>query len=179
MITFKQFLLDDIQKNIWTHLTSSERDEYSSDLLDIVKNAYKHTSLGSFVRNIHDVRNSEWLVLDHDDTEDIDVAIFYRLPRNTESWVGKKIQGIGHDGTSESKTKLMQKLSSLLDQDGWWIEASGLLSLSLRNRGCRIERDQEKLKSIFPGIISFNADGSYLRNVDGLKKTEIVFGNVK
>ena len=147
--------------------------------MDKVKNAYKNTSLGSFVKTVTDVHNSEWLALDHDDEDGIDVAIFFRLPRSNENWVGKKIQGIGHDGTEQSKLKLMQKLSSLLDSDSWWIEASGLLSLALIKRGCRIETDQEKLKRVFPDIVSFNDDGSYVRIVKGSRKTEIVFGNVK
>ena len=71
--------------------------------MDKVKNAYKNTSLGSFVKTVTDVHNSEWLALDHDDEDGIDVAIFFRLPRSNENWVGKKIQGIGHDGTEQSK----------------------------------------------------------------------------
>jgi len=179
MITFKQFLQDEVRKNIWTHLSSKDKEDYSSDLLDIVGNAYKNTSLGAFVKSIVDVKGSEWIALDYDPEEDIDTAVFYRLPRANEKWVGKKVQGIGHDGQSASKEKLMKKLVDLLNSGGWWIEASEALAKSLKKKGAYNERDEDLLKEIFPSIVKFHEDGSYDRKIDGKIHNEFVFGHVK
>lgn len=179
MTTFKQFLKEKVHKNSWTHLSSKDKDDYSEDLLDIVSNAYKHSSLGAFVKSVVDVKSSDWVALDHDPEDDIDTAIFYRKPRASEIWKGKKVQGIGHDGQKASKEKLMNQLTDLLNSSGWWIEASEALAASLKKNGAYIERDEDLLKEIFPSIIKFHKDGSYDRDIDGKVFTEYVFGHVK
>jgi hypothetical protein len=156
-----------------------DKTEYHKDLIGIVDNAYKHTTLGSFVKSIADVKGSEWLALDYDNEPDIDTAVFYRKSRPDERWSGNKIQGIGHDGEKESKIKLMGQVIKLLSTNGWWIEASDDMSKAIMKRGIEPVSDQELLKKLFPSITKFHPDHSYDRGVAGKNVTEYVFGKVK
>ena len=161
--------------NKWIHLLSNDKDEYHKDLIALVDKAYGHTSLGSFVKSLLDVRGSDWEVLSQD-AEEIKDAIFFRKPRGSEPWDGHKIQGIGHDGTSEGKKIVMEKLVKQLDTLGWWIEASDALASALLRRGVKPLSDEKVLKKIFPSITKINPDGSYLRLVNAAEKHEYVFG---
>ena len=178
MISFKEYLVE-FAKNKWQHLLVRDKTEYHQDLIGIVDSAYKHTTLGSFIKSMGDVKSSEWLALDYDKEPDIDVAVFYRPARPTESWIGNKIQGIGHDGERESKIKLMDKVDKLLTTKGWWIEASENMTTALKKKGVQPVTDQELLKRVFPSIIKFNSDHSYERLAGNEKITEFVFGELR
>jgi len=176
MKTLKEFLITEkVVKNRWEHLLTKEKSEYSDDLVTLVDTAYKHTSLGSFVKIVSDVKNSEWLVLDYNNNPELDIAIFYRKPRASESWKGFKIQGIGHDGTAESKKKLMDRLTQVLAMKGYWIEASDAMESALRKRGVRIEKDNQE--KVFSSIVKVHPDGSYDRKIDGSVHKETIFGH--
>jgi len=178
MISFKEYLVE-FQKNKWAHLLVRDKTEYHQDLIGIVDSAYKHTTLGSFIKSMSDVKASEWVALDYDKDPDLDITIFYRPARSSETWVGNKIQGIGHDGERESKIKLMDKINKLLTTKGWWIEASDSLASALQKRGIRPETDQELLKKVFPSITKFNPDHSYERVAGSEKIAEFVFGELR
>lgn len=98
MLTFKAYcslIEKELPKNTWELLlTAKDKQEHSSDLINAVGTAYKHTTLGSFVKSVGDVNNSEWMVMDYDENPDVDIAIFYRKPRVDEKWVGFKIQDL-------------------------------------------------------------------------------------
>lgn len=176
MKTFKQFLNEFVRKNVWTKLLPKEKSEYHKDIIRVVDKAYEHTSLGSFVKSLADVEGSDWEVLDYDEKEDIDVAIFMRKPRASEPWRGRKIQGIGHDGEKESKKKVISMLISTLNEHGYWIEASDAMAVVLRKNNVPLVKDQEVLKKLFPSITKFNSDGSYIRTSGGQQYHEAVFG---
>lgn len=174
MLSFREYLVEFVKKGTWEHLLAKDKTEYSGDLINLVDTAYKHTTLGSFVKSVNDVKGSDWLVLDYNDNPNLDIAIFYRGPRANEKWKGKKIQGVGHDGTIPSKMKMMQELVKVLDKDGFWIEASERMEGALRKFNCRIEKDN--LMTIFPSIKEIHKDGSYTRMVDGHLVKETIFG---
>ena len=174
MISFKQYITEYVKKGTWEHLLTKDKEEYHTDLIKLVDTAYKHTTLGSFVKSVQDVKNSDWLVLDYDSNPDLDIAIFYRGPRANETWKGKKIQGVGHNGTPEAKVKMMAELVKVLGQKGYWIEASERMEGALRKAGVHIQKD--KLKEIFPSIEKINSDGSYTRYVGNDIVHETIFG---
>jgi len=174
-MSFKQYINEFVRKGVWEHLLTKDKSEYSKDLINLVDNTYKHTSLGSFVKSVNDVKNSEWLVLDYTDNPHLDIAIFYRGPRADEHWKGKKIQGVGHDGTPVSKVKLMAELNKVLQQKGFWIEASERMEGALRKSGAHVQKDG--LNKIFSGIIKINDDGSYVRDINGEHSKETIFGH--
>lgn len=165
-----------VEKNRWTYLLTKDKDEYHHDIIRLVQRAYQHTTLGSFVKSVHDVQNSQWLVLDYDHKPDLDIAIFWRGPRQDERWMGRKIQGIGHDGQDESKKRLVEHIVSILRTSNYWIEASDALAAVLLKRGVRKETNRVLLKALFPTIMTYYPDGSYDRMIDGKLHREFVFG---
>jgi len=170
----------DLPKNMWELLISTaDKGEVSSDLINLVKNAYSVTKDGSMVNSMKDVMHSDWHVIDWDEKDDVDVAIFYRPPRNNEPWQGNKIQGMGHDGQRTSKDKGIAKLVQTLNKRGWWIEASDALRAVLLKHNVPIITDEATLQKIFPNTNLKMIDKiSYTRTVGGLKLiTETVFGN--
>ena len=183
MISFKgycELLEKELKKGSWALLlTSDDKKEHSSDLIDVVGTAYKHTTLGSFVKSLDDVTGSEWMVLDYDKDPDVDIAIFYRKPRASEPWTGFKIQGIGHDGTKESKEKLMKKVVGLVNGKNFWIEASDAMAAALIKLGANKETNEDTLKALFPTIKEIKDDGSYIRVIAGKVAHEMVFGKIK
>ena len=179
MLSFKQFIKEhpQVKKNSWTFLSSHD-DETAHELIDLVGSAYKHTTLGSFVNTITDVKNSDWLVLDWNHDPKLDVAVFYRQARQNEKWLGKKIQGLGHNSEIESKKKVLEKLVDLLNGTGWWIEASDALAISLLKR-LEPVTNKELIKTVFGQIEQFNSDGSYVRIINNKLHTEYLFGDIK
>ena len=101
-------LYEDYKKNQWELLLSNpNKIQEGEKLVDLVGNAYKNTSMGSFVNTVKDVVKSNWAVIDCDDVPGIDACIFFREPRTDENWIGRKLQGIGHDGEKKSKSYII------------------------------------------------------------------------
>ena len=175
----KEFIFEELKKNSWELLTNPhEKSEYADELKDLVDKAYSHTSLGSFVNSLADIQNSDWIALDHDNKVDVDCTVFYRGPRSNEEFTGYKIQGIGHDGTRESKQKVLKKLKNLLNQPGWWIESSDSMANALQNLSVPVVTDELTLALLFPGrpLQFIDKYGTYSRYVNKMKITEKVFG---
>jgi|TARA_R110000851_G_scaffold87200_3_gene190070 hypothetical protein len=150
MKTYKEYLKElSLKKNSWEFLTTSDKKSFSPELIQLVQTAYKGTTLGSFINNSSDVLPSDWVALDWDKDDDLDVVVFYRTSRSNESWKGNKIQGIGHDGQKESKTKVIKKINTLLTKSGWWIEANGAMQHILNKSRAPIVTDEAFLRKLF------------------------------
>jgi len=109
-------ILSELQlpKQQWVvSLSNADKLEAGDELVDLVKTAYSKTPQGSFVNSIKDVVPSDWNVLDWDQDPDVDACVFYRGPRAGERWTGYKIQGIGHDGASQSKSYVINKIQNI------------------------------------------------------------------
>lgn len=87
-------------------------------------------------------------------------------------------QGLGHDGSRESKDKALEKLIQLLTKPGWWIESSDALRNVLLNRGVTPISDQQFLQRLFndPNL-HMTDNGTYKRELPDRIITESVFGN--
>ena len=106
--TFLQFVAESSK---WRALSTPEVDRYRGDLLDIVRNAYRPTELGPHIKNSNQLASSNWIVkFSSEFREDIEAAIFWRGPRANETWIGRKVQGIGHDGEPHSKHAVIARL---------------------------------------------------------------------
>lgn len=165
-------------KNKWEILLSNPDKVLEGDrLIDLVSNAYKKSPMGSFVKTISDVVKSHWDVIDWDENPDVDACIFFRGPKEQEKWIGKKIQGVGHNGHSISKKYIISKLVSRLKENGTWIEASGKLEETLEKYGCEKVTDLDVLNKLFPGSGIRMVGNRYERKLsNGDKITESVFG---
>ena len=177
----KLFEKYELPKNKWEVISSNpiKRIE-GKTLIELVDNAYSSTPLGSFVKTISDVVKSEWLVIDYDEEDGVDACIFYRDARPNENWVGKKLQGIGHDGVKESKKLIIQKMVDTLQQDGIWIESSDAMESVLERSLDRVT-DLNILKKLFPNSdVKLLETGQYERTIEsGEVIKESVFGKPK
>lgn len=171
----------ELPKNKWEIISSNPVKKIEGKtLIELVDNAYSSTPLGSFVKTISDVVKSEWLVIDYNEEVGVDACIFYREARPDENWVGKKLQGIGHDGVKESKKLIIQKMVDVLQQDGIWIEASDAMESVLERSLDRVT-DPEILNKLFPNSnVKLLETGQYERTIEGgdIVK-ESVFGKPK
>jgi hypothetical protein len=171
---------NDLVKNRWQLLVSDpEKHKWSDNLINLVNNAYSATSLGSFVQNASQVAASDWVALDWDPQPDLDCTVFYRKARPNESWTGYKIQGIGHDGKTESKQKVIARVKALLTKPGTWIESSDAMARTLGKLGLQPVTDESTLHALFPeSNLTLQQDGSYIRQLqNGEKIRETVYGN--
>lgn len=168
-----------LPKNSWEMLIStSDKHELGGELIDLVKNAYSRTPHGSFVNSIADVVPSDWKIIDWDKDPDVDSTIFYRQNRAGETWIGYKIQGLGHDGQRESKDKAIAKLVSQLTKPGWWLESSDAMQHIMLKMGQRPITDERFLQRLFndPNLRMIN-DKQYTRKISHGTITESAFGN--
>ena len=177
----KTFVPSMSNKGEWAIIsTDPDKKEFSNELISIVRNAYNKTPYGSFVKSIKDVLPSDWLSIDFDNEPDIDATIFYREARSTETWDGYKIQGIGHDGDRSAIDKLLKKLFTLLNKDGWWVEASDALEHILYKNNIQYINEEDLLQKIFndSNLKLIGDRGKYERYLPGGKKiVESVFGS--
>ena len=175
-------LFEDVQtSSTWELLDSShDKAHWSENLINLVQSAYKKTHFGSFINSLNDVVKSDWLVLDWDENNMQECAIFYRGPRADENWLGNKIQGIGHDGRAISKSNVIGKVQTLLRGQGWWIESSRAMATTLGKAGLPAVKDEELLRAIFstPTLSVIDNSGLYQRELpDGTPTREIVYGH--
>jgi hypothetical protein len=172
-------LLNEIKpKKTWV---KPDKQKYADNLIDIVQTAYKNAPLGSFIKSSRDVAESDWQAIDIDDNPDIDATIFYRGPRSGETWGGFKIQGIGHDGDREAINAVLNRLKLLLNQNGYWVEASDALEHVLYKLGVPYISDESVASKIFPksDLKMIGDRGKYNRKVSGKTVTETIFGKPK
>ncbi|HET8688412.1 MAG TPA: hypothetical protein VFM18_17515 [Methanosarcina sp.] len=160
----------------WKLITSpSDKNKISDRLIDLVGHAYANTDKGSFVKSSGDVLKSDWFVLERNGT--IIAAIFYRGPRGNEPWVGQKMQGLGHDGSTESKLAIQHKRLNLLSRRGWWIESSGASSRVLFKGGAPYVTDIQFLRRLFNDPHLRRVDNTtYVRRIPAGEIVETVFG---
>jgi hypothetical protein len=172
----------ELPKDQWVaDISNSAKQEVGGDLIGLVQTAYSNTPQGSFVNSIKDVVPSDWNVIDFDADPDIDSCVFYRGPRSNESWIGHKIQGLGHDGSRASKDKAINKINELLRLPGWWIESSDAMRAVLKKYNAPVVTNVEVLKTLFndPNLTMIDSD-TYTRKLpNGGKVSETVFGNPK
>ncbi len=168
-----------LPKNHWELLISSaDKHEAGPELVDLVKNAYSVTPRGSMIQQLKDVIPSDWNVIDWDEDPDIDATVFYRYARPGESWQGIKIQGLGHDGTRVSKDKAIEKIQSLLNRPGCWIESSDAMRRVLMRLNLPTITDERFLQKLFDDSdLMMIDDNTYIRTLaNGQNITETVFG---
>ena len=174
-----------LKQGEWEVITSnSAKEELGKNLIDLVKIAYSKTPKGSFIQTIADIIPSNWFVVDLDADPEAEATVFYRTDRPDEKWVGKKIQGIGHDGQIHNGIKsweyAVDKIIQLINQDGWWIECSDALRHVLLKRKSEFEivQDVNTLKKIFNDPkLEMVDDITYKRSLsDGQEIVESLFG---
>jgi hypothetical protein len=176
-ISFKQWLNEIFPKMQWE---LADPEEYGEDLVTLVQTAYRSTPKGSFINTKRDAVESDWLAIDLDDDPDLDATIFYRGPRTGETWKGKKIQGVGHDGSRAAIHIMLDKMKKLLLSDEhFWVECSDAMEHVLYQLLVP-HVDEETAQKVFPNTdLKFIGDrGKYTRKLPhGEIVKETIFGN--
>ena len=169
----------DLPKNQWViDISNADKTEVGSDLISLVQTAYSNIPQGSFVNSIKDVIPSDWNIVDWDQDPDVDACVFYRNSRPAETWSGSKIQGVGHDGARGSKDRAIQKVQTLLQKPGWWIESSDAMRAVLLKLNAVAITDEAFLQRLFndPDLRMIN-ENTYTRKINSATITETVFGH--
>ena len=185
MIKLKALLEDDEtfnsifkKKNKWIEwLKRGDLQRLKKELFVLVNNAYG--PLGGHVRisNVNKVLDPEltyWEAIDDDSDPESDAVIFGKKTRG-----GVKISGIGHDGSTGSKSDVLNTLAKQMGKSGYWIEASGRIADIMYGKGAPYVKDPKIVEKLFGGKIKWlNDKGKYTRELSGRRKTDVetVFG---
>jgi len=179
MIKLKS-LLSEIDKNKWTRLTQSEKQQYKDEIFNLIQTAYSYIGGHTNYKSPNDVtgaeRDAEYEVIDLDQDAEIDaVSISKKHP------AGVKFAATGHDGSKPAKSAIINHKADLLKKSGYYVEVSGKIKDILIAKGAPVVTDPEVIKKVLKGkeIKSMNPDGSYIRSIGGHDHEKIMLGHPK
>jgi hypothetical protein len=179
MIKLKS-LLSEIDKNKWTKLTQSEKQQYKDEIFNLIQNAYAYIGGHTNYKSANDVTgaegDAEYEVIDLDRDDEIDaVSISKKHP------AGIKFAATGHDGSKPAKSAVINHKADLLKKSGYYVEVSGKIKDILISKGAPIVTDPEVIQKVLVGkeIKNINSDGSYVRTIAGHDHEKIMLGHPK
>jgi hypothetical protein len=170
-------LQEELPKDKWVDIAPNEKAEYAKDIFDLINTAYAPIGGNLNYKSEADVLGSEadadYEVVNIDDDPEPDALISYK-----EKDAGKKLTALGHDGSSEAKSKSLNRMATLLKQPGYYLEVSGKLQDILLAKGAPVVKDKELVQKVLKGKeLEFNEDGTYQRYIGGKKHTKTLLGN--
>jgi hypothetical protein len=170
-------LQEEFPKDKWVDLNNKEKAEYANDIFDLISTAYAPIGGNINYKSAADVLGAEgdadYEVINIDaDPEPDAVSAYKKTPS------GNKLTALGHDGSSQAKSKTINHYADLLRQKGYYLEVSGKIKDILLAKGAPIVSDPELIKKVLKGkSIELNDDGTYQRFIGGQKHTKILLGN--
>jgi hypothetical protein len=170
-------LQEELPKDKWVDITPDEKVEYAKDIFDLINTAYAPIGGNLNYKSAADVLGSEadadYEVIDIDGDPEPDALISYK-----NKSTGKKLTALGHDGSPEAKSKIINHYADLLKKKGYYLEVSGKLKDILLAKGAPVVTDPELIKKVLKGkTIELNDDGTYQRFLGGEKHTKTLLGN--
>jgi len=161
----------------WVNLSDKEKEEYASDIFNLINTAYAPIGGNVNYKSAADVLGAEadadYEVINIDDDPEPDALSAYK-----KQPAGNKLAAIGHDGSPEAKSKVINHYADLLKKKGYYLEVSGKLKDILLSKGAPIVTDTELIKKVLKGkTIELNDDGTYQRSIGGEKHTKTLLGN--
>ena len=170
-------LQEELPMNKWVDLSDKEKEEYASEIFDLINTAYAPIGGNVNYKSAADVLGAEadadYEVINIDDDPEPDALSAYK-----KQPAGTKLAAIGHDGSPEAKSKAINRLADLLKQNGYYLEVSGRLKDILLSKGAPVVTDPEVIKKVLKGKeIEMNDDGTYQRYLGGKKHTKTLLGN--
>ncbi len=161
----------------WVNLSDKEKEEYASDIFNLINTAYAPIGGNVNYKSAADVLGSEadayYEVINIDADPEPDALSAYK-----KQPAGNKLAAIGHDGSSEAKSKVINHYADLLKQKGYYLEVSGKLKDILLSKGAPVVTDPELIKKVLKGKeIEMNDDGTYQRYLGGSLHTKTLLGN--
>lgn len=164
----------EISKNKWEPLTASEIGEIEAELFDLIQTAYSGQGGHPNYTKPSDLspEGDRFDVIDLDDDPDIDALNVVKSKP-----AGQKLVAMGHDGSSQAKSKVIAHEVDLLNKRGYYAEVSGKLADIFLSKGLRPITDETTVRKVLKGKdIEWNPDGSYSRLIGGSLKTKMLFG---
>lgn len=170
-------LQEELPLNKWVALSDKEKEEYASDIFDLINTAYAPIGGNVNYKSAADVLGSEadadYEVINIDDDPEPDALSAYK-----KQPAGNKLAAIGHDGSSEAKSKVINHYANLLKKPGYYLEVSGKLKDILLSKGAPVVTDPDVIKKVLKGKeIEMNDDGTYQRYLGGSIHTKTLLGN--
>jgi len=170
-------LQEEFPRDKWVNLSDKEKEEYASDIFDLINTAYAPIGGNVNYKSAADVLGAEadadYEVINIDDDPEPDALSAYK-----KQPAGNKLAAIGHDGTPAAKSKVINHYAELLKKKGYYLEVSGKLKDILLSKGAPIVTDTELIKKVLKGkTIELNDDGTYQRSIGGEKHTKTLLGN--
>jgi len=170
-------LQEELPLNKWVDLSDKEKEEYASDIFNLINTAYAPIGGNVNYKSAADVLGSEadadYEVINIDDDPEPDALSAYK-----KQPAGNKLAAIGHDGSPEAKSKVINHYADLLKKPGYYLEVSGKLKDILLAKGAPVVTDPEVIKKVLKGKeIEMNDDGTYQRYLGGSLHTKTLLGN--
>ena len=170
-------LQEELPRNKWIDISSDEKAEYAKDIFDLINTAYApiggHPNYKSDADVLGSEADADYEVINIDDDPEPDAVNTYK-----KKSAGNKLVAIGHDGSSEAKSKIINHYADLLKQPGYYLEVSGKLQDILLAKGAPVVKDKELIQKVLKGKeLEFNEDGTYQRYIGGAKHTKTLLGN--
>ena len=179
-------------KGQWTDLNksdleNSENYDLSYELYDLIATAYGPIGGNFDYKSPEDLPGNadDWTAvdLDGDDTPDA-----LRIGKTKSS--GKKMTGMGHDGSEAAKAAYISKTAELLNTSGYYAEMSkGIAHLMIKYHQVPHVEDEEKVRRVLgpskeiewlgqhPEGRYPNYNGWYVRDISGHKELKIMLGS--
>jgi len=169
-------LQEELPRDKWVDIASNEKAEYAKDIFDLINTAYAPIGGNLNYKSEADVLGSEadadYEVVNIDDDPEPDALISYK---DKES--GKKLTAMGHDGSSQAKSKSLNRMADLLKKPGYYLEVSGKLQDILLAKGAPVVKDKNVIQKVLKGKkLEFNEDGTYKRTIGGEEHTKTLLG---
>jgi hypothetical protein len=161
----------------WVNLSDKEKEEYASDIFNLINTAYAPIGGNVNYKSAADVLGSEadanYEVINIDDDPEPDALSAYK-----KQPAGNKLAAIGHDGSPIAKSKIINHYADLLKKKGYYLEVSGKLKDILLAKGAPVVTDPEIIKKVLKGKeVKMNDDGTYERYLAGELRTKTLLGN--
>ena len=165
------------KKNSWEYLTGEEKTKFADEIFSLIDNAYAPLGGNPNYKSPSNVDGSEgdanYLVIDLDDDPEFDAVVVDKTKPS-----GTKAAALGHDGSSQAKSRSVNFLAIMLKRKGHYIEVSGKLKDILISKGVPVVTDKETIQQVMKGkSIEMNDDGTYQRYLGGEKHTKTLMGN--
>ena len=169
-------LLEELPKGQWIDLNKQETEEYAGDIFDLINTAYASIGGNLNYKIANDVTGAEgdadYEVIDIDGDPKPDAVL---ISKKKEA--GNKLTAMGHDGSSDAKSKSITKQVDMLKQSGNYIEVSGRIKDILLGKGVPVVTDKSTIEKVMGNkAINIQDDGSYTRYIGGKQTQKILLG---
>ena len=169
-------LLEELPKGQWVDLDKQETEEFAGNIFDLIDTAYASIGGNLNYKSANDVTGAEgdadYEVIDIDGDPEPDAVLVSKKKK-----AGNKLTALGHDGTSDAKSKSLNKQADMLKQPGNYIEVSGRIKDILLGKGAPVVTDKATIEKVMGNkAIDIQDDGSYTRYISGKQTQKILLG---